>query len=141
MKKVIFISSTGGHLSELLQLKPLFEKYDSTLITEKNETTTSLNLDIPVKFLKFGTRKHLFSYLFIFTWNIVKSFYFYYKIKPDVIITTGAHTAVPLVYIAHFHKKKVVFIESCARVHSKSYAGILMEKKVDKLFVQWPEME
>ena len=27
-KKVLFISSTGGHLNELLQLAPLFEKYD-----------------------------------------------------------------------------------------------------------------
>ena len=27
-KKVLFISSTGGHLNELLQLSPLFEKYD-----------------------------------------------------------------------------------------------------------------
>ena len=25
MKKVLFISSTGGHLNELLQLSPLFE--------------------------------------------------------------------------------------------------------------------
>ena len=39
MKKVLFISSTGGHFSELLQLKPLFEKYDSYIITEKDETS------------------------------------------------------------------------------------------------------
>ena len=28
-KKVLFISSTGGHFDELLQLKPLFKKYNS----------------------------------------------------------------------------------------------------------------
>ena len=27
-KRVLFISSTGGHLNELMQLSPLFEKYD-----------------------------------------------------------------------------------------------------------------
>ena len=27
-KKVLFISSTGGHLKELLQLKKIFGKYD-----------------------------------------------------------------------------------------------------------------
>ena len=31
-KKVLFISSTGGHLNELLQLKPLFDKYDYYII-------------------------------------------------------------------------------------------------------------
>ena len=34
MKKVLFISSTGGHLTELLELKKMFKKYDYTIITE-----------------------------------------------------------------------------------------------------------
>ena len=42
MKKVIFISSTGGHLNELLQLKPLMKEYDSYLITEKTKSNLSL---------------------------------------------------------------------------------------------------
>ena len=37
MKKVMFISSTGGHLTELLQLKPLFEKCEYTIVTEKTK--------------------------------------------------------------------------------------------------------
>ena len=36
-KKVLFISSTGGHLNEMLQLAPMFEKYDYHIITEKDE--------------------------------------------------------------------------------------------------------
>ncbi len=31
MKKVLFISSTSGHLNELLQLKLMFEKYYSDI--------------------------------------------------------------------------------------------------------------
>ena len=31
-KKILFISSMGGHLNELVQLKPLMDKYDSMLI-------------------------------------------------------------------------------------------------------------
>ena len=38
----MFISSTGGHLDELLQLKPLFSKYDSYIITEKDKSNESL---------------------------------------------------------------------------------------------------
>ena len=41
-KKVLFISSTGGHLNELLQLSPLFEKYDYNIITEKDKTNEYL---------------------------------------------------------------------------------------------------
>ena len=42
MKKVLFISSTGGHFNELIQLKPLFKEYDYHLITEKDKTTIGL---------------------------------------------------------------------------------------------------
>ena len=39
MKKVMFISSTGGHLDELMQLRPLFDKYDYHIVTEKDKMT------------------------------------------------------------------------------------------------------
>ena len=32
-KKVMFISSTGGHLNELLMLKKMFNKYDYLIVT------------------------------------------------------------------------------------------------------------
>ena len=41
-KKVLFISSTGGHLNELLQLAPLFDKYDYNIITEKDKANEGL---------------------------------------------------------------------------------------------------
>jgi UDP-N-acetylglucosamine:LPS N-acetylglucosamine transferase len=33
MKKVLFISSTGGHLSEMMMLNSMFKKYDYHIIT------------------------------------------------------------------------------------------------------------
>ena len=68
MKKVMFISSGGGHLNELLQLSPLFKKYQYSLITEKTETTVYLKDKYQsVSYLLYGTKEHLFKYLFIFT--------------------------------------------------------------------------
>jgi len=42
MKKVLFVSSTGGHFNELLQLKRVMKKYDSYIITEKTKSTISM---------------------------------------------------------------------------------------------------
>ena len=42
MKKVLFISSTGGHLSEMLQLKDMFNRYDYKIITEKTKSNLKL---------------------------------------------------------------------------------------------------
>jgi hypothetical protein len=41
-EKVMFISSTGGHLQELLQLKDMFNKYDFSIITEKTKSNMYL---------------------------------------------------------------------------------------------------
>ena len=65
-KKVLFISSTGGHLDELLQLAPLFEKYEYHIITEKDKANESLKEKYGDKlyFLPYGTRAKLFIYIF-----------------------------------------------------------------------------
>ena len=41
-KKVLFISSTGGHLEELMQLKTMFDKYDYYIVTEKTKSNLGL---------------------------------------------------------------------------------------------------
>lgn len=144
MKKnrVLFISSTGGHLNELLQLSPLFEKYDSYIVTEKTKSNAGLkNKYKNVSYLWYGTRHNPFKYFFVFGFNIIKSFCLYLKIKPKVIVTTGTHTAVPMCYIAHLFKSKVIFIETFANRTSKTMAGSLAERVTDTMVVQWEEMK
>ena len=36
-KKICFAASSGGHYEQLMMLKPLMEKYDSFVITEKTD--------------------------------------------------------------------------------------------------------
>lgn len=93
-KKVLFISSTGGHLNELLQLSPLFEKYDYKIITEKDKANENLkeNYGEKLYFLPYGTRAKLFTYIFKYFYLCLKTVYLYFKIRPDVIVTTGTHT-------------------------------------------------
>ena len=143
MKKVLFISSTGGHLTELLKLTPLFEEYDYHLITEKTKSNLSLvdkyGKD-KVSFLVYGTKDYLFSYLFKFSFNIIKSFYYFIKLKPDYIVTTGTHTAGPISYIAHLFKKKIIYIETFANAKTPTKAGQMIYPIADLFIVQWESM-
>ena len=41
-KKVLFISSTGGHLVEMMQLKNMFDNFDYHIITEKTKSNLKL---------------------------------------------------------------------------------------------------
>ena len=57
-KRVLFISSTGGHLEELMQLKPMFEKYNYYIVTEKTKSNLNLKSKFPTKvsLLLYGTK-------------------------------------------------------------------------------------
>ena len=141
-KKVLFIASTGGHLSELLQLQPMFEKYDYRIITEKTKSTVGLKDKHPkrVKFLVFGTKDHPFSYIFKFMYNCIKSLCLFIKIRPKAVVTTGTHTAIPMCYIAKLFGRKIVFIETFANSKTKTLSGKLVYPIADLFIVQWEEM-
>lgn len=143
LKKVLFISSTGGHLNELLQLKALFKEYESYLITEKDKSTQGLQIDgiKKIKYLVYGTRSKILVYPFIFIFNCFKSLFYYFKIKPKVIITTGTHTAVPMCYIGKLFGSKIIFIETFANRNTKTLSGKMVYPISDLFIVQWKEMQ
>ena len=100
-KKIIYISSMGGHLKELLALKKSMKKFKSYIITEKTEATSFLkdlekretkenseeenneNEDFfeKVYYLPYGTKKNIIKYLFVFIAMIIKSIYLFIKIR------------------------------------------------------------
>ena len=140
-KDVLFIASTGGHLSELLQLKPLFKKYNSHLITEKTKSTISLKEKYKsVNYLVYGTKDYKFSYIFKFSYNIIKSLILYFRLRPEVIVTTGTHTAVPMCYIGKLFGSKIIFIETFANSKTKTLSGKLIYPIADTFVVQWESM-
>ncbi len=138
-KRAIFISSTGGHLTQLLQLEPLMQKFDSLLVTEKNTVTESLASKYNMKFLKFSSRKKL-NFIFLFIYNFCKSFWYLVKFHPKYIITTGAGTAFPMCIIGKILGKKIIYIESFARMNKKSTSGKIIYPLSNLFIVQWPEM-
>ncbi len=142
MKKVLFISSTGGHLSELMQLKSMFDKYDFHIITEKTKSNMYLKDKYPkrVNYLVYGTKSNMLVYPFKLLYNCFKSLFFYLKIRPNVIVTTGAHTAGPMCCIGKIFGSKIVYIETFANSETKSVTGKMVYKFADLFIVQWEDM-
>lgn len=145
MKKVLFISSTGGHLDELLQLKSLFNEYDYHIITEKQKSNLSLKDKYPnrVNFLLYGSYTTLLNkiiYPFRLLYNSFKSLILYIKIRPKYIVTTGAHTAGPMCLIGHIFGSKIIYIETFANSQTKSKTGRIVYKFADLFIVQWESM-
>jgi len=143
MKKVLFISSTGGHLSEMMQLKKMFKSYDYNIITEKTKSNISLKNKYKerIDFLVYGTKDHMLTYPFKLLYNCFKSLYLYLKIHPDYIITTGAHTAGPMCLIGKIFGSRVIYIETFANINTKTITGRMLYPVADRFIVQWPSMK
>lgn len=141
-KKVMFISSSGGHFNELQMLNSMFQKYNYQLITEKTTVTKNLKQKYGrqnAKFLIFGTKRQV-SYIFKLTINSFKSLYYYLKFKPKYIVTTGAHTAGPMCVIGKIFGSKIIYIETFANSKSKTVTGSIIYKFADLFIVQWESM-
>lgn len=139
-KKICLISSSGGHFEQLLMLKQLEEKYSLFIVTEKTKyNKKDKKID---HFVMQVNRKEL-MFLVKMICILMKSLYVFLKEKPDMIISTGALATIPMLYIGHFFKKKVIYIESFAKINSPTMTGQLIYKKniVDIFYVQWESMK
>lgn len=136
MMKVCLACSGGGHLSEIMQLRPFYEKKRHFFLTDRRENSNELAKKEKVFFVKCPRRNPV-----NFLANCFQSLRIFLKEKPDVVISTGADTAVAFCIIAKFFGKKIVFIESFCRVTEPSLSARIMYPFSDLFFVQWPEMK
>lgn len=136
--KVCFASSSGGHYEQLLMLKPLMEKYDSVVITEETLYKTK-EKEKRIYYMKQVNRKEK-TFVFRMLINIFRSFEMYMKEKPDVVICTGVLAMIPICLISKMAGKKLIYIESFAKVTSATQSGKLLYKFADQFYVQWEQM-
>ena len=141
-KRVLFISSTGGHFAELLALRPLFETYDFHIAVERDETTESHAREFGdhITYLPRGSRDEGLAYVLTFARLVVASWRLLRRLKPEALVTTGTHTAVPACYLAKVLGIRVIYIETIANLHSRSLAGRLVYPVADLFLVQWESM-
>lgn len=151
---VFFASNEGGHFSQLMALHSLFGKYNTIIVTDNERASKSMpqlkdvcaieyaDADVQMRKKMVGRKKtitrwdYLYGYLLLFR----QCFVICNKYKPKVIVSTGSDIAVPLAIWSKFRKTKFVFIETRAKVYSKTLTGKILTHIADKIIVQWPEM-
>ena len=152
---VFFASNEGGHFAQLMALHPLFDKYKSVIVTDNGRADRSIAalknvyaIEFAMAFadyrLKLTDRKaknmtHM-SYLPAYRNLFKECNQIWKKYRPKVIVSTGSNIAVPLCLIAKLHGARFVYIETRAKVYSKTISGRLIGGLSDKVIVQWPEM-
>lgn len=138
MKKVCFAASTGGHFEQLLMLRPLMERYDSFILTEKTDYSVAKEGD-RVYYLSQVNRKEK-TWLFAMVKNAFQSFGIFIKERPKVVICTGVLAMIPMCLLCKLFGGKLIYIESFAKVTSPTETGKLLYKFADRFYVQWESM-
>ncbi len=137
-KKICFAASSGGHFEQLMMLEPIMKEYESFILTEKTKYSVKSS-KYDTEYLYQVNRKEKWWYLY-FIYNTIQSLFIFFKRKPDVIICTGALAMIPMCLLCKLFRKKLIFIESFAKVTSPTETGKLMYKIADRFYVQWESM-
>lgn len=135
----LLVASSGGHLQELLRLKKIVYGHAQLLVTEKTHIKSGL-IGIPTSYVwQTNRRELLFPIKFVLL--CVYSTGLLVRYRPRYIITTGALISVPFCIIGKLMGKKIIYIETFARIHSLSLSGKIVYPMADRFIVQWKELE
>ena len=72
--------------------------------------------------------------------NAVKTLGIFLKERPDAVICTGVLAMIPMCLLCKLFGRKVIYIESFAKVTTPTETGKLMYKLADRFYVQWESM-
>jgi len=137
-KKICFISSTGGHFEQLMQLKQVMSEYNHYYVLPRSDSFKTLG---GKKYLLLGfSKKNILITLCTYAVLFLQQLLVFVKERPDVVITTGAGFVIPTCLYAHFFGKKMIYIESFARMKTINRTGKLLYKYADLFIVQWEEL-
>jgi beta-1,4-N-acetylglucosaminyltransferase len=139
--RILLPSSSGGHLTELFQLKELLDNTEHLFVTEDLPLTRRLLQDRPCRFVRPNgqNRNWVFWKNFLINWCLAVPILL--KFRPHAIVTTGSHTAIPFCFLGKLLGCKIVYILSFCRIDSKAAAASAVYPIADLFFVQWQQMQ
>jgi UDP-N-acetylglucosamine:LPS N-acetylglucosamine transferase len=131
---ICIAASAGGHLAEALELKEAWKNKPHFYISDNRVNAIDLKKKENVHFITPPRRNPI--KLLIAFFQTIKIFM---KENPSIIISTGAEIGFPAMLLGAISGKKVIYIETIARINSPSLTGKLAYLFVKDFYVQWPE--
>lgn len=133
---VLFVTSTGGHLDQLLRLRPWWEQLERTWVTfDKPDARSALEGEARVIHAFHPTTRNLPNALR----NLRLARAVLRDVRPDVVVSAGAGVAAPFFALARSMNIATAYLEVYDRIDSATLTGRLVAPFTDTFLVQWPE--
>ncbi len=131
-KKILAVSSSGGHWIQLLRLRPAFSDCE-VVFASTNKGSASEVGGYEFFHIINATRKSPFNFFPMF-FQILRIMV---KVEPDIIITTGAAPGLITLAIGKLFRTKNIWIDSIANVEEMSTSGKKARFVADLYLTQW----
>lgn len=135
--KICFVTSSGGHLTHLIQLKDWWKDKERFWVTFDKVDSKSILKDEKKYWCYFPTNRNIKNLIK----NTMLAFKVLKKEKPDLIISTGAASAIPFFYLGKIFGCKTVYIEVYDRIDKPTLTGKIVYPISDLFILQWEEQK
>jgi len=133
--RVLMVCSSGGHLAQLITLKPWWTNRDVCWVTFPTEDGKSLLAGQRTVYAYSPTTRSIKNLVR----NSLLSIRVMVRERPDVVVTTGAGVALPFFAVAKLLGIKTVYVEVYDRIDTSTMTGRLCYPITDLFLIQWEE--
>jgi beta-1,4-N-acetylglucosaminyltransferase len=134
--RVALVCSSGGHLAQLLVLRPWWSERERFWVTfGKKDAVAALSGERSY-WCHYPTNRNAGNLIR----NLLVSLRVCLRERPTVIVSTGAAVAVPFFYVGKLlFGANTVYIEVVDRLDGPTLTGRLVQPVTDRYLVQWEE--
>lgn len=136
-KKILAVSSGGGHWIQLKRVQYAFKGCNQVYATVNEEYKSDIpslakfyTINDATRWDKWGLVKLVFRLTFILL-----------KERPDIVISTGAAPGYLALRLSKIIGAKTIWIDSIANIEHLSLSGDKVSNHVDHCLTQWKHLE
>ncbi len=130
---VLFVTSSGGHLSEVLEWLPAFHDVSWRLVLNAEGP---LPEDVQPKVMRMAHAERDWRVL----WNFVEAWLILRRLRPRMVASPGAGCAVPFAVLCRLLAIPYIHVEPRSAVRRPTLTGRLARPFARRMIVQWPSL-
>jgi UDP-N-acetylglucosamine:LPS N-acetylglucosamine transferase len=134
---ILLVASNGGHLAQLLTLRPWWERRDRVWVTFDKPDARSQLVGESVVWAHHPTTRNLKNLMR----NTLLATKLLRQQRPAMVVSSGAAVAVPFFLLARLTGVPSIYIEVYDRVASRTLTGRICRPFASRFLVQWEQQQ